>query len=773
MNHTRTPLTLALALAVLGVWGCPSAPVAVTRARTSPHPSAVVSAAPGARATQHGGLVVGLDGQPAANVDVRAYIISDQGSQVVSNNGGGLIGQVKTGLINNNSTKWSLLQTDPAPPLETHTDAQGRFTLTFPDAQPRNLEAVQADTVKAFAGSVVSVDDTLTMKLAHTGSISGRVTAPDAPSVTDFEGVQVFIPGSSYVALTDQHGNYQLSNVPVGAFTLVGLKSELGRGSVDGVVVKSDANTPAPDIKMAIAVPTIRSLSPNVGAPGSKLTITGDNFGAADNKSLQITVGGAVADPPTRTNNNTLEFTVPPSATSGNVVVSVGGVESSGTPFTLATSLALQGETGLLVSDQPRYTAVVKDKDGRVLTGADVAWSVTGSNVSVDATGKLTATATGKATLHAAVGTLTADLPIEVFTSFTDVSTLALQGTVPAGFAPGALALDGKGHLYVADTKANTIYTITLAGEGGPQIAILAGTADAGGTDGPAASAKFNAPAGLALDTQGHLLVADGGNGRIREIDLANPTGPTVSTIAGTTPATPPPPTGNFGMSQGPIFQDGPGATATFQRPGALAVMADGSLMVGDEVFVRRIDLAGAAHTVSTAISNTAFGSYGNSIVPGTYNGNICALVPAADGSLYVAVSTFLGPASTQLYLVPAGGTAKNILSGASTPSYPAMGGLALDPAGGLYATFNTFINTLGHIGADGSQTIVAGPTPTGDPSKDLATRGHVDGPAVQAEFSGPVGIVRDADGTLYIADDNSVSGSGCIRKVVSRGAKP
>ena len=61
-------------------------------------------------------------------------------------------------------------------------------------------------------------------------------------------------------------------------------------------------------------------------------------------------------------------------------------------------------------------------------------------------------------------------------------------------------------------------------------VITLAGGGLRGYKDGPTATAQFNYPTGIAVDTKGNLFVADQHNHKIRKID---PTG-FVSTVAGT-----------------------------------------------------------------------------------------------------------------------------------------------------------------------------------------------------------------------------------------------
>lgn len=156
---------------------------------------------------------------------------------------------------------------------------------------------------------------------------------------------------------------------------------------------------------------------------------------------------------------------------------------------------------------------------------------------------------------------------------------------------PTALAVDAAGTLYVADRANHTIRRIAADGT----VTTIAGTNGLPGTDdGIGASARFNGPAGLAVDSRGVLYVADTGNHAVRQID---PDG-RVRTIAGRKPS---------GQDRGYGDTDGAGAAARFWNPWGVACDNRGNLLVTDagNSKVRRlaIHVPGIGETINFGIN--------------------------------------------------------------------------------------------------------------------------------------------------------------------------
>lgn len=99
---------------------------------------------------------------------------------------------------------------------------------------------------------------------------------------------------------------------------------------------------------------------------------------------------------------------------------------------------------------------------------------------------------------------------------------------------PTAVAVDRNGDLYIADTMNHRVRRVEAATG---TITTLAGTGQAwfSGDGGPAIQAGLNEPAALALDGRGRLFIADQSNHRVRAVDL---TAGVITTVAGTGSAT-------------------------------------------------------------------------------------------------------------------------------------------------------------------------------------------------------------------------------------------
>jgi sugar lactone lactonase YvrE len=155
------------------------------------------------------------------------------------------------------------------------------------------------------------------------------------------------------------------------------------------------------------------------------------------------------------------------------------------------------------------------------------------------------------------------------------------MGAVAQFNSPTNVASDGAGNIYVADTKNDTVRKITPAG----LVSTIAGSPGIpGSSDGATGDlARFNAPAGIAVDSSGTIYVSDSGNNTIRTISSSG----VVRTLAGLA--------GASGAT------DGGGQGARFDDPTGIAADNAGNLYVADSGngTVRKVTPAGLVTTVA------------------------------------------------------------------------------------------------------------------------------------------------------------------------------
>ncbi len=209
--------------------------------------------------------------------------------------------------------------------------------------------------------------------------------------------------------------------------------------------------------------------------------------------------------------------------------------------------------------------------------GTGSAATIPGNGIVVDGSGNLWV---------AAGGTIRKVTPAGVVTTFagggggsSPPPSADGMGTAAVFGGANGIAIDSGGNLYVADTNNDTIRKITPDSN----VTTLAGVPQQfGDVDGTGSAARFNAPAGIAVDASGNLYVTETSGYVIRKVTPAG----AVTTLAGTP--------GVVGSA------DGTGAAAQFASLNAICIDAGGNLYVTDaNTTIRKVTPSGVVTTLA------------------------------------------------------------------------------------------------------------------------------------------------------------------------------
>jgi len=184
------------------------------------------------------------------------------------------------------------------------------------------------------------------------------------------------------------------------------------------------------------------------------------------------------------------------------------------------------------------------------------------------------------------------------------------EGLSSKFYYPAGIAIDAQNILYVADYGNHKIRKITPTGI----VSTHAGS-NAGNLDGINGVGKFNGPTGVCLDAQGNVYVADYGNHKIRKVDHFG----RITTVAGS---------GTAGAV------DGTATNASFYHPAIVSINANHELFVTDQGNhkIRKIDTNGV---VSTYAGTGTAGSLDAKADFATFN-SPSGVVAGSDDIVYV-----------------------------------------------------------------------------------------------------------------------------------------
>jgi|tagenome__1003787_1003787.scaffolds.fasta_scaffold20869794_1 sugar lactone lactonase YvrE len=304
--------------------------------------------------------------------------------------------------------------------------------------------------------------------------------------------------------------------------------------------------------------------------------------------------------------------------------------------------------------------------------------------------------------LHAVLAAVSALILIACTTGSTELTPGSIASSpsseIPSVefLSPDGIAVESDGTLIITDCDDHRIYLVDTAGAVA-SYGVGSGGIDNGfgGDGGPAEKAHYSCPAGVALDERGDIYVADHGNNRVRKIDSSG----VVTTVAGS---------GAPGVNQGDYTGDGGSAThARLSEPIGVAVGPEWNLYIADR------DNAAVRDVAPNGIITTLAG---------------------------IGVSGYSGD----------GGPARR--AKLSDPE-----NIVVDHRGRVFFT-DQINERVRMVDVDGTITTVAGTGDAGDEGDG--------GPATKATLNEPYGLAIDAAGNLYVAD----SSGACVR-MISRDA--
>jgi len=181
----------------------------------------------------------------------------------------------------------------------------------------------------ALSGGAVSNGATFTV-----GSSSPSITSLSPPSAP--VGTSVTISGTNFGASQGTSAvtfNGTAATPTVWAATTITVPVPAGATTGSVIVTVGGQASNGLNFTVTIAAPNIHSLNPTSGPVSTPVTIAGTNFGTTQGAST-VTFNGIVAIP-TVWNATSITVPVPPAATTGNVIVTVGGQPSDGLSFTV------------------------------------------------------------------------------------------------------------------------------------------------------------------------------------------------------------------------------------------------------------------------------------------------------------------------------------------------------------------------------------------------------------------------------------------------------
>jgi uncharacterized protein (TIGR03437 family) len=709
------------------------------------------------------------DGGPATSATLRGpegVAVDASGNLFIADSYNGLIRKVSaSGIITTvagNGTQGFSGDGGPATsaslagPLGVAVDGSGN--LFFADSINNRIRKVST------SGIITTVVGSGATGL-YTGGFSGD--GGPATSALLFAPSAVAVDGFGNLFISDS-GNYRIRKVSSGGIITTiagGLGNALyGDGgpatsaglSPSGVAVDASGNILIADsgdnrIREVATVAASLTVAPN--------TLKFSLF-AGSSSSQQISLAGAAGSPWSASASvNWITLSAPSGTAPGMLAVVVNAASLLPGAYTASIAIlnklpSLPQETIVSVSltVNPGLSVAPSVVNLQVAPGAPPQTQALQIGGAAGATWQATV-ATGTAWLSVSPGAGQIPAPLTARVNAANLTTGIYQGSITVQ-APGAIP------------PSSTIYiTLTVgavSGQGGIVTTVAGnGSRSFSGDGGLATSASLSGPSTVVVDGSGNILIADGGNNRIRKV---SPSG-IITTVAGG---------GNGGLGDG-----GPATEAWLADPCCVAVDGSGNLFISSNQRIREVSASGIITTVVGGNDIGIYGGFSGDGGPAASAELYNPLGVAVDGSGNLFIADW---GNNRIRKVSSNGiittVAGNGLPGFSGDNVPATSTalssprrVAVDGSGNLFIA-DTGNQRIRKVSASGIITTVAG-NGNGGTSGGFSGDG---GLAIYASLYNPTGVAVDGSGNLFIADTGNnrirkVSASGTITTVVGGGS--
>lgn len=261
----------------------------------------------------------------------------------------------------------------------TRSDAQGHFVLDAPRTGHFTLKVVGSEDGQVASRQIVLQGATATLDLgpvvlARTWTIRGQVAVPPGRRP---EEVVVFLPGGDRWVRPGSDGFFTLAGVPPGTSAVAYIADGLP-AQVRSLEAFEGPEVSLGEVILAEPPPRIRRVLPDVVAPGTEVTVEGDNFGSWSRRPWGLYVGDVQLSQARRLDDRHIRLVWPNLLATGPITVAVDGSRSEIATISVAASWSVDVPTASIALGEVWNPGLrVLDVGGRPLPDAG-AWSWNG-----------------------------------------------------------------------------------------------------------------------------------------------------------------------------------------------------------------------------------------------------------------------------------------------------------------------------------------------------------------------------------------------------------